>query len=124
MLVGGGVGGLAAEEDTGVRVHGGLALGDGLVKLPHDDGLGVVLQVLTDTGDVLDDGNVQGIELVLGAQAGEEHEAGGVDGTGGEDGLGAGVDAPLGAVAQGDLDALDGAVVDVDLGDPGVGEHG
>lgn len=124
LLVGGRVGLLAAEEDAGVRVHGRLALRHGLVELPHDDGLGVVLQILAHTGNVLHDGDVQGLELILGAQTREEHEARGVDGAGGENGLGAGVDAPLGAVAQGDLDALDGAVVHVDLGDPGVGQHG
>ena len=71
----GGVGagdGFVPEEDAGVRVHGGLVGGDGAVELPHDDGFRVVEEVVADAGDVLDQGNVEGLELVTWADAGEE----------------------------------------------------
>ncbi|GJC98195.1 hypothetical protein ColKHC_07021 [Colletotrichum higginsianum] len=123
-LLGGGVGGLAAQEDAGVRVHGGLVGGHGLLELPHDDGLRVVLQVLADAGEVVDDGDAEVVELLLGADAGQQHEARGVDGAGREDGLGAGGDGALGAVLEGEVDAGDGVAADVELGDPGVGEDG
>ncbi|KAL5874482.1 hypothetical protein ACKVWC_011604 [Pyricularia oryzae] len=67
-LLAGGVGRLAAEEDAGVRVHGGLALGHGLVELPHDDALGVVDEVLADALHVADDGDAKRLELVLGSE--------------------------------------------------------
>lgn len=123
-VVAGGVGGLAADKDTGVRVHGGLALGHGLVELPHDDGLGVVDEVLTDTGNVLDDVDAEALELGLGAQAGEQHEAAGVDGAGGEDDLLAGLEGHLLARLEGDVDAGGDVVFDIEAGDPGVGEDG
>lgn len=84
----------------------------------------MVLQVLAHAGDVLDDGDVQALQLVLGAEAGQQHEARGVDRAGGQDGLGAGVDGALGAVAEGDVDAADGVVVHVDLGDPRLEQDG
>jgi hypothetical protein len=84
------VGYLAAEEDAGVRVHGGLVLGHGLVQLPDDDALGVVEEVLADAGNVLDNGDLKGGELVFGAETREKHETRGVDGASAEDGLAVG----------------------------------
>lgn len=118
------VGLLAAEEDTGVRVHGGLVGRNGLVQLPHDDGLGVVEQVLADTGDVLDDGNLELVELLLGSKTGQEHETGSVDGTSAENGLALGVEGVLGAILESNVDTSDLVTLDVDLADPGVGQNG
>lgn len=118
-----GVGDLAAEEDAGVRVHGGLVGGDGLVELPHDDGLGVVDQVLTYTGEVLDNGDVEGRELLLGAETGEKHKTGGIDCTGAENGLALGREGVLAAVLKGDINAGDLVAGSVDLADPSVGEN-
>ncbi|PSR74455.1 hypothetical protein BD289DRAFT_217930 [Coniella lustricola] len=84
----------------------------------------MILQVLADAGNVLDDGDVQLLQLVLGAQPRQQQQARGVDGAGAQDGLGAGVDGAARAVAQGQVDAGDGVVVDVDARDPGVGQDG
>ena len=46
---------LAAEEDSGVGVHCGLVSWNRLVKLPQDNALRVIEQVLADTWEVLDD---------------------------------------------------------------------
>lgn len=59
----------AAQENTGVRVHGCLVRRDGPVKLPHDDGFWVVEEVMADAGDVFDEGNLEGFELSAGADA-------------------------------------------------------
>lgn len=58
-----GIGWLSANEDTGIRIHGGLVGGNRLVELPHDDGLWVVQQVFANPRDILDDGNSQVLEL-------------------------------------------------------------
>ena len=48
------------EEDAGVRVHGGLIGGYGPVELPHDDAFRVVEEVVADSWDGGDDGDVEG----------------------------------------------------------------
>lgn len=62
-VVASGVGRLSADEDTGIRIHGGLVGGDRLVELPHDDGLWVVQQVFANSRDILDNGNSKVLEL-------------------------------------------------------------
>lgn len=123
-LVCGSIGLLATQEDTRIRVHGRLTLGHLLVQLPDDNRLWVVLQVLAHTGNVLDHGNVQLLELVLGAKTGEQHETGSVHRASRQNGLGACVDGALGAVAQRDIDATDGVVVHIDLGNPRLEQDG
>lgn len=115
---------LATQENTRIRVHGRLALRHLLVQLPDNDRLRVVLQVLADTGNVLDDGDVQLLELVLGTKTREQHETGSVHSASGQNGLGARVDGALGAVAKRDIDATDGVVVNVNLGDPCLEQDG
>lgn len=116
------VGGLAAEENACVRVHSCLVLRDGLVELPDDDALGVVEQVLTHTGDVLDDGYAERGELVLGAQTREKHEAGSVDCASAEDGFAFGRKNALFAVLEGYIHAEDLVALNIDLADPCVGQ--
>ena len=53
------IGNLPAKEDGGVRIHHGLIGRHGLVQLPEDDGLWVIHQVLTDTGQVLENLDAQ-----------------------------------------------------------------
>lgn len=118
------VGLLATQEDTGIRVHGRLALGHLLVQLPDDDGLWVVLQVFANTGNVLNHRNVQLLQLVLGTKTGEQHKTRRVDGASRQNGLGARIDGALGAVAQRDVDATDRVVVHVDLGNPCLEQDG
>jgi hypothetical protein len=118
------VGDLATQEDTSIGVHGGLVLGHGLVQLPQNDALGVVEQVLANTRNVLDDGDAEVGQLLLGTQTGQQHQAGSIDCASAEDGLGTGVERALGAVLEGDVDASDLVASDVDLADPGVCKDG
>lgn len=94
-IVTGGVGGLAAQEDAGIRVHGGLVGGDGAVQLPHDDALGVVEEVLANTRNVLDNRDAEALELGARANAGVQEEAGSVNSASAEDGLLASVEGVL-----------------------------
>lgn len=118
------IGRFAAEEDARVGIHGGLVRRDGLVELPDDDALRVVEQVLAHAGNVLDDGDAEGGELVLGAETGQEEQAGGVDCAGAEDGLAPWAEGALLPALQGQVDARDLVTLDVDLADPGVGKDG
>lgn len=118
-----GIGGLATEENTSVRVHGGLVDWDRLVQLPHDDGLGVVEQVLSNTGNVLDDGNLELLELLLGSNTRQKHEPGSVNSTSAENGLGLGVESVLGTVLESNVDTSDLVALDVYLADPSVGQN-
>lgn len=117
-----GVGDLAAQEDSGVRVHGCLVGWHGLVQLPHDDGFGVVEQVLADTGNVLDYLDAEILQLLLGSQTGQQHQTRSVDCTGAEDCLVLRVQHVLGAVLESDVDSSDLVAGNVDLADPSVGE--
>jgi hypothetical protein len=54
-----GVGNFAAQEDTCIRVHGCLVLGNGLVQLKDDDALRVVEQILAHTRNILYDRDIQ-----------------------------------------------------------------
>lgn len=90
-----GVGGGAAEEETGVGVHGCLVWGHGRVEFPHYDCFGVVEEVGADAGDVVYEGDAQGLELLRGADAGEEKQARGVDCAGAEDGFLAGAEGEM-----------------------------
>jgi len=63
MGVAGGIGGFAAKEDAGIRVHGGLVEWDRLVELPHDNGFRVVKEVLANAGKIFHDGNGERREL-------------------------------------------------------------
>lgn len=123
-VLAGGVGRLATQEDAGVGIHGGLVRGHGLVEFPDDDALRVVEEVFAHAGDVLDDGDAEGGELLLGAQAGEEHEARGVDCAGAEDGLARGGEDARFAGLEGESHAQDLVGLDVDLADPCVCEDG
>lgn len=117
------VGSLAPQENACIRVHGGLVRRDGLVEFPDDDGFGVVQEVLTHAGNVLHHGDGEGAQLLLGAQAGEKHQARRVDGARAEDGFGLGGQCEFLARLEGHIDAADGvALVKVDLGHPGVGQ--
>jgi hypothetical protein len=116
------VGHLAAEEDTSVRVHGGLVRGYGLVELPKDDALGVVKQVLTNTRNILNNGNTKFGELLLGAKTREEHQARGIDGASAENGLALRVEGTLLAGLECNVNAGNLVALDVDLADPRVGE--
>lgn len=70
----GDAGGVAGpgEEDAGVRIHGCLVGGDGLVQFPHYDRFGVVEEVVADAGDGGGEGDGEGGELGRGADAGVE----------------------------------------------------
>ncbi|KAI6757402.1 hypothetical protein HG531_003227 [Fusarium graminearum] len=114
---------LTSKEDTCIRVHGGLVGRDSLVQLPHDDGLGVIEKVLANTGDVLDNGDVERLKLSLGANTRVKEESGCVDGTGAKDGLLASMESVLLAGLQGNVDACSDIVLDKDLGDMGLGKN-
>ena len=96
----------------------------GAVKLPHDDTLGVVDQVLTDTGKILDNGDAQIGELLLGAETREQHQTRGVDGTSAQDGLLLGAQGVLDTGLQSHVDTGDGIALHIHLGNPSVGEDG
>ena len=120
----GGVGGLAAQEDAGVTVHGRLVGGHGFVELPHDDGLRVVLEIGADAFDVGNDGDREAVELFGRPDAGKEEQTRGVDGASAENGLILGCESQLLAGLQGDVDAGADRVFDVDFADPGVRQNG
>lgn len=116
------VGDFAAQEDAAVRVHGGLVRGNGAVEFPDDDTLGVVDEILPDTGDVLDHGDSERAQLLAGSQSGVQHQSGGVDGSSTEDGLLLGLEGMLDTRLQSDIDTGHSVSADVDAGDPGVGQ--
>lgn len=118
----GGVGQLATEEDSGIRVHGGLVLGNGAVELPYDDTLGVVEQVLTDTGEIFHDGDAESGQVLAGTQTGEHHQTGSVDGSSAQNGLLLGAEGALLSRLQSDVDTGHGVTLNVDLGNPSVGK--
>lgn len=118
------VGRLAPQEDPRVRVHRRLVLRHGLLQLPHDDALRVVLQVLAHPRDVLHHGDPERRELRLRAETREQHQPRRVDGAGGEDRFRLRLDGARGPVLELHIDAGDGVALDVDLGDPGVREDG
>lgn len=116
--------GLAAKEDTGVRVHGGLVGGNRSGELPHDDGLWMVNQVLADARNVLDKVEAQAFKLATGSQARVQHEAWGVNGTGSKNDLLARLEKDLLASSSKDGKAGGNVVLDNNLVDPSLGENG
>lgn len=89
------VGGGAAEEETGVGVHGCLVWGHGRVEFPHYNCFGVVEEVGADAGDVVYEGDTQRLELLRGTDAGKEKQARRVDCASAEDRLLAGVEGEI-----------------------------
>jgi hypothetical protein len=114
------VGGLSSEEDTGVRVHGGLVSRNGLVELPHDDGLGVVEEVLADTGNVLDNRDAKTLQLGLGANTRVKEQARSVNSASSQDSLLAGMEDVLLAGLESNSDTGSDVVLDENLGDVGL----
>ncbi|KFL61125.1 uncharacterized protein TERG_11965 [Trichophyton rubrum CBS 118892] len=118
------VDGLAAKEDTCIGVHGGLVWWNGLVELPHDDGFGVVDQVLSHARHVLDDGDGERGELLAWSNAREQEETGGVDCASAEDGLPLGAEGQFGTRLESDVNSGHGVSADINLGYPGVSQDG
>lgn len=54
---------MASEEKAGVAVHGCLVGGDGAVELPHDDGLGMVEEIVPHAGNIFDDGDGERLKI-------------------------------------------------------------
>ncbi|KAI3482209.1 hypothetical protein L1887_55180 [Cichorium endivia] len=111
-----GEGGVGAERVE--RLEAGL-------EVVHGGRVGVVLEVLTHVGVLVEHLDAGLAEDVLGANTGELEELRGVDGTSREDDLLGGVDGVrLAAVGEGDAlgPELAAAGVEVDLGGEGVGE--
>ncbi|KAI6759624.1 hypothetical protein HG530_010304 [Fusarium avenaceum] len=115
-IVASSVRGLSSQEDTGVGIHGCLVGRNSLVELPHDDGLGVIQEVLTNTGDILDDGDLEVLELSLGANTGMKKESRGIYCTSRQDNLLARMEGMLLAGLQGNIDSGSHIVLDNDLG--------
>lgn len=116
------VGGFSADKDTGIRVHGGLVGGNWRVKLPHDDGLWVVKQVLANTGDILDDRKSQTLELRARPKTRVKHQARRVDSTGAKDNFLAGLQHRFLARRQVQNDTTGNIILHQDLGDVSLGQ--
>lgn len=80
---------------------------------------------MADARDMVGKGDGERCQLGGGADAGMEEEAGGVDCTGAEDGFLFGAEGEFGTGVEGHVDAGDGGgAVDVNTGNPSVGEDG
>ncbi len=76
------------------------AVGDGLGRFAGDVDLELVAQVLADSGQVVDDVDADGLELVGRTDAGKEQQPRGVDGARTDDDLGIGVGGMAGAFSR------------------------
>lgn len=117
-----GVGWLSANEDTSIRIHGGLIGGNRLVELPHDDGLWVVKQVFANSRDILDNGNSQVLQLRARAKTRVKHQTGRVNSASAKDDFLSGLEHHLLATCQMKGNAARNIVFHQDFGDVSLGQ--
>jgi hypothetical protein len=82
----------------------------------------VVEKVLTDTGEILDNGDPERGQLLPGTETREHHQTRSVHGAGAQNGLLLGAKSVLLARLQSDIDTSHGIALDVDLGNPSIGQ--